>query len=113
MAKCVVLLSGGLDSATALAIAKSEGYELVALTIAYAQRHKEEVDAAKHVARSMGVKDHRFVSVSMPEIGGSALTDSIDVPKDSVDAGVIPVTYVPARNTVFLGLALGLAEVVG
>jgi 7-cyano-7-deazaguanine synthase len=107
-----VLLSGGLDSATALAIAKSLGFEPVALTVLYGQRHRVEIEAAKRVAGSMGVGDHRFVSVGLDAIGGSALTDDIAVPKDSLGTD-IPVTYVPARNTVFLSIALGLAEVIG
>lgn len=112
MRKCVVLLSGGLDSATVLAIARSEGYDPVALTILYGQRHEVEIGAARAVADSMGVGDHRFVSIGLDAIGGSALTADIEVPKDSLAEG-IPVTYVPARNTVFLSVALGLAEVVG
>lgn len=113
MAKGVVLLSGGMDSATVAAIARADGFEIVALTIRYGQRHAVEVDAARRVARSLGIADHRIVTVSLPEIGGSALTDAIDVPKDRVEMDDIPVTYVPARNTAFLALALGLAEVVG
>ena len=116
MPKCVVLLSGGLDSATSLAIAKSLGFDPCALTVLYGQRHRAEIEAAKRVASAMGVKDHRFVSVGLDEIGGSALTADIAVPKDraeSVMAADIPVTYVPARNTVFLSISLGLAEVVG
>lgn len=111
--RAVVLLSGGLDSATTLALAQEEGFECVCLTVVYGQRHEAELEAARRVARQAGVKDHRFVTVSLREIGGSALTDDIEVPKDREDDGQIPVTYVPARNTVFLSLALGLAEVVG
>lgn len=111
--KAVLLLSGGLDSATVLAIALSEGYDVCALTVLYGQRHAVEVDAARRVAAAVGVADHRFVRVDLDALGGSALTDDIDVPKDRIDAGEIPATYVPARNTVFLSLALGFAEVVG
>lgn len=110
------MLSGGLDSATCLAIAKSVGFEPYALTVVYGQRHSVEVEAAKRVAASLGVAEHRFVSVDLGKIGGSALTADIDVPKDRDEAamgGAIPVTYVPARNTVMLGLALGYAEVLG
>lgn len=115
MAKCVVLLSGGLDSATCVAIAKSIGFEVCALTVIYGQRHHVEIEASKRVAKAMGVADHRFVAVQLDAIGGSALTDDIDVPKDRDEAVMtdIPVTYVPARNTIMLSLALGYAEVVG
>ncbi|MBS1717428.1 MAG: 7-cyano-7-deazaguanine synthase QueC [Armatimonadetes bacterium] len=115
MKRCVVLLSGGLDSATCLAVAKAEGYEATCLTVSYGQRHRAELDAAKAVSASIGAHRHVFLSVNLNEIGGSALTDaSISVPKDepSHRAG-IPVTYVPARNTLFLSLALGLAEAEG
>ena len=114
--KAVVLLSGGLDSATCLALARQEGFECVALTLLYGQRHAVEVERARAVARSLGAVDHRVVPLDLRAIGGSALTDDIAVPKhddvSQLDAG-IPPTYVPARNTIFLGLALGLAEVVG
>ncbi len=110
--KCVVLLSGGLDSATVLAIAGELGFQPTALTVIYGQRHQEELDAARKVVSAAGVVDHRFVTVSLDAIGGSALTDDIAVPKDSLGES-IPVTYVPARNTIFLSIALGLAEVVG
>jgi 7-cyano-7-deazaguanine synthase len=116
MPKCVVLLSGGVDSTTCLAIAKSLGFEVHALTVAYGQRHAFEIEAARRVAAAYGVEDHRVIGVSLNAIGGSALTDSIEVPKDrdeSTMASDIPVTYVPARNTVMLSLALGHAEVVG
>lgn len=108
-----MLLSGGLDSATVLAIAVRQGFECDCLTVFYGQRHSVEIEAAKNVARSLGAASHRFVSVDLREIGGSALTDDIDVPKDQEGREGIPVTYVPARNTVMLSLALGLAEVVG
>ena len=112
----VILLSGGLDSATTAAIAKHDGYELYALSVDYGQRHRFELDAARRVAESLGVKRHVVASVGLDQFGGSALTDKIDVPldrdEDQMSQG-IPVTYVPARNTVFLSLALGYAEVVG
>ncbi len=114
--RAVVLLSGGLDSTTCLALARRDGFEPVCLSIAYGQRHSVELERAKTVANAMGVTDHRVVTVDLRAIGGSALTDSIDVPKHDDVSQVkaeIPVTYVPARNTIFLGLALGLAEVVG
>jgi 7-cyano-7-deazaguanine synthase len=116
MPKCVVLLSGGLDSTTCLALAKSLGFELHALTVAYGQRHRSEIDAATRIAKAMGVADHRLITVNLDVIGGSALTTDIEVPKNRSEAemsGKIPVTYVPARNTVLLALALGHAEVVG
>lgn len=112
----VVLLSGGLDSATVLALAKSQGYACHALSIDYGQRHSLELDAARRVAKQLGVASHRIVKVDLRAIGGSALTDDIAVPQGRSDAEIshgIPVTYVPARNTIFLALALGLAEVVG
>lgn len=112
----VILLSGGMDSATAAAQARADGFVLHALTVRYGQRHAVELDAARRVARSLGVADHRVVNVDLTAIGGSALTDTIEVPLDrAVDAmgQDIPVTYVPARNTIFLSLALGYAEVAG
>ena len=114
--KAVVLLSGGLDSTTCLALAKQQGFEPVCLCVDYGQRHAVELERAKQVAAAMGVADVRTVSLSLREIGGSALTADLAVPKDrpaQAMAEGIPVTYVPARNTIFLGLALGLAEVVG
>jgi len=115
--KAVVLLSGGLDSATTLAIAGSEGFRLFALTFAYGQRHRREIGAARRVAASIGVAEHRIVDIDLGAFGGSALTDSaIDVPKDRADldnSTEIPPTYVPARNTVFLSYALAWAEVLG
>lgn len=113
MPKAVVLLSGGLDSATVLAIARADGFEPYALTVVYGQRHAVEVEAARRVAEAIGVAEHRFVRVELDAIGGSALTGDFEVPKDLADAGGIPITYVPARNTVFLSLALGYAEVAG
>ncbi len=112
----IVLLSGGLDSATTAAIARDEGYELSALSVDYGQRHRFELDAARRVAESLGVKRHVISTVGLDEFGGSALTDDIAVPLDRDEddmAEGIPITYVPARNTVFLALALGYAEVVG
>ncbi|HEX6101105.1 MAG TPA: 7-cyano-7-deazaguanine synthase QueC [Thermoanaerobaculia bacterium] len=108
--KAVILLSGGLDSATVLAIAKSEGRECLALSIVYGQRHRVEIDAAKRVAAAIGVTEHDIHSLDLRVFGASALTSDIDVPKDAVGAPGIPVTYVPARNTIFLSLALGYAE---
>ncbi|HWR52203.1 MAG TPA: 7-cyano-7-deazaguanine synthase QueC [Bryobacteraceae bacterium] len=115
MPKAVVLLSGGLDSATALAIAKHEGFEPYALSFSYGQRHSREVVCAAAVARSLGAADHRVAQIDLRLFGGSALTDDIDVPKrrlDEIGEG-IPVTYVPARNTIFLSFALACAEVLG
>jgi 7-cyano-7-deazaguanine synthase len=122
----VVLLSGGLDSTTALAWARGEGFDCTTLAVDYGQRHRVELAAARRVAAALGVRDHREVSVDLRAIGGSALTSdipvpkgrdvvqtTIDVPSAGVDAAVIPVTYVPARNSVFLSLALGLAETLG
>lgn len=115
-ASAVVLLSGGLDSATTAAIARAAGYRLFALSVDYGQRHRFELQAAAKVARSLGVERHVTVPVGLGQIGGSALTDDIAVPQgrseDEISHG-IPVTYVPARNTVLLALALGYAEVVG
>ena len=113
--KSVVLLSGGLDSATCLAIARADGTEPYALSVLYGQRHLEEIEASKRVAQTLGAKAHKFVRVELDAIGGSALTDDIEVPKDRDESDMtdIPSTYVPARNTVLLALALGYAEVVG
>jgi 7-cyano-7-deazaguanine synthase len=111
--KAVVLLSGGLDSYTAAALVKAEGFDLYALTVRYGQRHAPELEAARAVARALGVVRHLETSVDMAAIGGSALTAPIDVPKDRAIGAGIPVTYVPARNTVFLSLALAWAEVLG
>jgi 7-cyano-7-deazaguanine synthase len=114
--KAVVLLSGGLDSTTVLAIAKNEGYEVYALSFSYGQRHSWELSAAKHVAESFGVVQHRVANIDLRAFGGSALTDDIGVPKGrAIDemAHGIPVTYVPARNTIFLSFALAWAEVLG
>lgn len=114
MRKAVVLLSGGLDSTVCMAIAKQQGFSPCALTVIYGQRHEIEIEAAKRVAKNFAAEDHRFVTISLREIGGSALTDNIAVPKNRNDdemANEIPVTYVPARNTVFLALAMAYAEV--
>jgi 7-cyano-7-deazaguanine synthase len=115
--KAVVLLSGGLDSATTLAIAKSRGFQCCAVTFLYGQRHRCEIESAKKVVASLSIADHRFINVDLGQLKGSALTDTaIDVPKDSTDLAditKIPVTYVPARNTIFLSYALALAEVIG
>ncbi|PPU76900.1 MULTISPECIES: 7-cyano-7-deazaguanine synthase QueC [Xanthomonas] len=111
MKKAVVLLSGGMDSAAVVALAQEQGFAVHALSVRYGQRHTSELDAAARVAAAQGVVAHKVVEVDLRSIGGSALTDDIDVP----DAGGegIPVTYVPARNTIMLSLALGWAEVVG
>lgn len=109
--KAVILLSGGLDSATCLAIANNEGFEPVALSFDYGQRHHAELAASRRVAAAFNVKDHRVLHLDLGSMGGSALTDtSIALPTEAGEG--IPVTYVPARNTVFLSFALGLAEVV-
>ncbi|MCX7799092.1 MAG: 7-cyano-7-deazaguanine synthase QueC [Fimbriimonadales bacterium] len=116
MKGCVVLLSGGLDSATTLAVARRDGFAPHALTVAYGQRHAVEVRAAERVAASLGVVEHKVLHLDLTAFGGSALTDAIEVPKDRDDeamAAEIPVTYVPARNTVFLSLALAYAEARG
>ena len=109
----VLLLSGGLDSATVLAIARSEGYACHCLSLDYGQRHRAELDAAARVASALGAKAHRVVKLDLAMFGGSALTDdAIAVPVDGATAG-IPITYVPARNTIFLSFALGWAETLG
>ncbi len=110
----VVLCSGGLDSATVMAIAKNDGYDIYALSFCYGQRHEIEIEAARRVANVTGVKEHLVLNVDLGCMGGSALTDKIDVPKaenlSEISSG-IPITYVPARNTVFLSYSLALAEV--
>ncbi len=115
--KAVVLLSGGLDSATTLAIAHSEDFQCYALTFRYGQRHQQEIEAAKKVAESPGAIEHRIIDIDLAQFGGSALTDpNTKVPKDRADLGKpgqIPPTYVPARNTIFLSYALAWAEVLG
>lgn len=110
MKRAVVLLSGGIDSSVTLAFAKAEGYECYALTFDYGQRHRVELEAAKKVAKHVGVKEHLVVSFDLRKIGGSALTSDIEVPKGSQEG--IPITYVPARNTIFLSFALAWSEVI-
>ena len=112
--KAIVLFSGGLDSTTTLAIAKSAGYDLFAISFNYGQRHKVEIDKAKIIAEDFGVKEHRIASIDLRQFGNSALTDSIEVPTNREEkemSSAIPVTYVPARNTIFLSYALAYAEV--
>ncbi|HWP24424.1 MAG TPA: 7-cyano-7-deazaguanine synthase QueC [Candidatus Binatia bacterium] len=114
--RAVTLLSGGIDSATAAAIAQQQGYELHALSFHYGQRHERELESAKRLAAFLGAASHRVLSFDLRAIGGSALTDQIDVPKGRSPAAIsrgIPVTYVPARNTIFLSFALALAERIG
>ncbi len=112
--KAIVLLSGGLDSTTTLAIAKNSGYDLFAISFNYGQRHKIELERAKTVAREIKTKEHRIIDIDLRQFGGSALTDDIDVPTHRGDEKMsisIPITYVPARNTIFLSYALAYAEV--
>ena len=110
--KAVILVSGGLDSTTVVAMAKSQGYDCYTLSFDYGQRHRSELEAAQRVSKLMAVREHKVVKLDLGTIGGSALTDaSIDVPEEEISG--IPVTYVPARNTVFLSIALGWAEVLG
>jgi 7-cyano-7-deazaguanine synthase len=111
--KAVVLLSGGLDSYTAAAIARESGFDLYALTVNYGQRHAQEILAARKVAEALGASAHRELAVNLSSLGGSALLGDGDVPKSGPDPSVIPSTYVPARNTVMLALALAWAEVLG
>ncbi|NIA17440.1 MAG: 7-cyano-7-deazaguanine synthase QueC [Planctomycetes bacterium] len=116
--KAVILLSGGLDSATVLAIAKQAGYDCCALSFRYGQRHRIEIASAKAIASTIGVTEHRIIDIDLASFGGSAITDcSIEVPLDRESlgngGGRIPITYVPARNTIFLSYALAFAEVVG
>ncbi|HSP16984.1 MAG TPA: 7-cyano-7-deazaguanine synthase QueC [Thermoanaerobaculia bacterium] len=108
--RAVILLSGGLDSATVLAIARSEGRACHAISFVYGQRHRIELDAARRVAKFLGAAEHVVYPLDLRVFGASALTSEIEVPKDSVGAPGIPITYVPARNTIFLSLALGFAE---
>ena len=114
--KAVVLTSGGIDSTTTMAIAKAEGYELYALSFRYGQRHDIEIEAARRISRVLGAKEHFVIDIDLGKIGGSALTADIAVPKarsaEEIQSG-IPVTYVPARNTIFLSYALAWAEVLG
>jgi 7-cyano-7-deazaguanine synthase len=111
--RAVVLLSGGLDSATVAAMARRDGYDVYALSFRYGQRHAVELEASAQVASMVGAVEHRIVDIDLRAFGGSALTDDIDVPKTGVDPSTIPVTYVPARNTIFLSFALAWAEVLG
>jgi 7-cyano-7-deazaguanine synthase len=115
--KAVVLLSGGLDSATTLAVARAEAFDCYALTFSYGQRHAREIASAQNVAKALNVVEHRIIDIDLTAFGASALTDhSIDVPKDRADLDspqAIPITYVPARNTIFLSYALAWAEVLG
>lgn len=114
MKKAVILVSGGLDSATVLAIAQAAGYTCYAVSFDYGQRHSAELEAARQVAARAKVEEHRIVSIDLSQFGGSALTDeSIDVPEANTSEDAIPITYVPARNTVFLSLALAWSEVLG
>lgn len=114
--KAIVLSSGGLDSTTAMAIARQEGYDVYSLSFRYGQRHARELEAAQRVAKAFGAKEHLVIDIDLAKIGGSALTDDIDVPKARTQQKMereIPVTYVPARNTIFLSYALAWAEVLG
>jgi 7-cyano-7-deazaguanine synthase len=114
--RAIVLLSGGMDSAVCLAIARAQGFECHALSFQYGQRHASELEAAREVARALGATEHRLIDIELRAFGGSALTDDIDVPADRSPAEIgrdVPVTYVPARNTIFLAYALAHAEVTG
>ena len=116
MKKAVLLLSGGLDSATTLAMAKAQGFEMYALSFRYGQRHAQELQAAARVAARLGVREHKIADIDLRLFGGSALTADIAVPKDRSDYDIghgVPITYVPARNTIFLSFALAWAEVLG
>jgi len=113
MKKAVVLYSGGLDSTTCMAIAKSEGFAPYALSFSYGQRHTFELEQARKYAPQIGAVEHRIVDIDLRQFGGSALTADIEVPKGGVVEGEIPITYVPARNTIFLSYALAWAEVLG
>ncbi len=111
--KAVVLYSGGLDSTTCMAIARADGFEAYAMSFAYGQRHSVELEKARRYAPLIGAASHQVVQIDLRQIGGSALTGEIDVPKEGVAEDVIPITYVPARNTIFLSFALAWAEVLG
>ena len=116
MKKAVILLSGGLDSTTTLAIAQNSGFKLFGLTFRYGQRHKYEIAAAQKIAQAYNLADHKITEIDLRTFGGSALTDDLDVPKDRNNGTMdesIPITYVPARNTIFLSFALAWAEVLG
>jgi 7-cyano-7-deazaguanine synthase len=114
--KAVVLSSGGVDSTTAMAIARSEGYDIYSLSFRYGQRHALELEASRRLAKALGAREHRVMDIDLKMLGGSALTDNIDVPKGRTEKEMgreIPITYVPARNTIFLSYALAWAEVLG
>ncbi len=111
--KAIILLSGGLDSTTIMAIAKQEEYDLYALSFDYGQRHKVELEAAKKITQFFGVVEHKIAQIDLRVFGGSALTADIDVPKNHLGEDTIPATYVPARNAIFLAYSLGYAEVIG
>jgi 7-cyano-7-deazaguanine synthase len=111
--KAVVLYSGGLDSTTCMAIAQADGFEVHAMSFAYGQRHSVELQKAREYAPKIGAASHQVVQIDLRQFGGSALTADLDVPKDQVPDATIPITYVPARNTIFLSFALGWAEVLG
>lgn len=111
--KAVVLVSGGMDSAVVIALAREQGYQVYALSVSYGQRHSSELAASERVSSALGAIEHKTVSIDLRSIGGSALTADIDVPLDCSDSAEIPVTYVPARNTIMLSIALGWAEVLG
>jgi len=112
--KCIVLLSGGLDSTTCLAVAKANGYDCHTMAVDYGQRHKSELFAAQRVSNYFNAVDHKVIKIDLRSIGGSALTADIDVPDhDDVENNTVPITYVPARNTIFLSIALGYAESIG
>ncbi len=113
MKKAVILYSGGLDSTTCMAIARDAGFEPYALSFSYGQRHSIELEKAREYAPLVGAKDHMVVDFDLRQMGGSALTSEIEVPKDGADKAQVPITYVPARNTIFLSFALGWAEVLG
>ena len=116
MKKAVILLSGGLDSTTTLAIAQNSGFKLFGLTFRYGQRHKYEIAAAQKIAQAYNLANHKITEIDLQTFGGSALTDNLDVPKDRNNGTMnksIPITYVPARNTIFLSFALAWAEVLG
>ncbi|HEX9776688.1 MAG TPA: 7-cyano-7-deazaguanine synthase QueC [Geopsychrobacteraceae bacterium] len=113
MKKAVVLYSGGLDSTTCMALAREAGFEPYALSFAYGQRHSVELDKARDYAPLIGAREHMVVDIDLRKMGGSALTADIEVPKDGSSEDAIPITYVPARNTIFLSFALGWAEVLG
>ena len=109
--RAVILLSGGLDSATVLASARAQGYDCYTMSFDYGQRHRSELDASRRISEALGATEHKVIGINLDGIGGSALTDSSLAVPERLSQGEIPITYVPARNTVFLSLALGWAEV--